>query len=80
MWKGRIGLISLVVGLLCALAWRAIFEHYVHGVKVKHIHWDSVTIGAVICFLARWGLIRFAARERPQPPGGGLGLLDRAVF
>jgi hypothetical protein len=70
MWKERIGLISLVVGLLCALAWYAIFwlEHYVHGVKVKHIYWNSVTIGAVICFLAGWGLIRFAARERPQPP------------
>jgi hypothetical protein len=71
MQKGWTERIALVVGLLSALAWYAVFGYgiFVHGHKPRNIHWDHVAIGAVISFIVGWGLIRLAARvprERPK--------------
>lgn len=69
MSKQWIGPVSLVVGLLTALAWLAVFGFGVlfHGHNPKHIHWDHVAVGAVLSFIVGWGLVRLAARVPPEP-------------
>ena len=70
MEKKWVGRASLIVGLLAALAWYLVFLMlvYRHHQPADHIHWDRVTIGAVIAFVAGWALVRFAARVPPEPP------------
>jgi len=61
MQKRRIELSGFAVGLAFALAW-----YLVLGVAAAFqledgpadVHWDRVTIAALISFLAGWGLVR----------------------
>ena len=69
MSKHWIWPVSLVVGLLTALACLAVFPFGVvfHGHDPKHFHWGRIAVGAVISFIVGWGLMRLAARVPPEP-------------
>ena len=69
MQKEWITRVSLVVGLLAAIAWCLVFVMLVvrHHQPSKHVHWDRVAIGAVVSFVVGWGAVRFATRTPPDP-------------
>jgi hypothetical protein len=70
MQKRRIALSGFAVGVAFALAWYLVLGvaaafHLEDG--PADVHWGSVTIAALISFLAGWGLVRLLGVLASEP-------------
>lgn len=61
MRRERIRPISIVVGLLCAMAWYLVFGWNAFHYHDPHINWRHVNVAALISFVAGWCIVHLAA-------------------